>query len=153
MYWYADRLRAVQLYIKLGKRMAPTLRQLGYPTKNALKAWHREYERHRDLPAGYVRSRPWYSDAQRQVAVEHYLSHGRCLTYTRKALGYPCRATLLKWINQHESGGRRRVVGKAVAVPRTEPQKQAAVIDQCSRQESAREVAQEVGVSRQTLYK
>lgn len=153
MYSYADRLRAVQLYIKLGKRMAPTLRQLGYPTKNALKAWYREYERRRDLPAGYIRSRPWYSDEQRQVAVEHYLSHGRCLTYTRKALGYPCRATLATWINQHESGGRRRVVGNAVALPRTEPQKQAAVLDLCSRQGSAHEVAQEVGVSRQTLYK
>jgi len=32
-----------------------TIRQLGYPTKNALRAWYREYERHCDLPAGYVR--------------------------------------------------------------------------------------------------
>ena len=53
MYSYADRMMAVQLYIKLGKRMAQTIRQLGYPTKNALKDWHREYERRLDLPAGY----------------------------------------------------------------------------------------------------
>jgi len=39
MYSYDDRLRAVQLYIKLGKRVGLTIRQLGYPTKNALKAW------------------------------------------------------------------------------------------------------------------
>ena len=55
MYSYEDRLRAVRLYIKLGQRVALTIRQLGYPTKNALKSWHREYELHRDLPAGYTR--------------------------------------------------------------------------------------------------
>ncbi len=43
MYSYEDRIRAVELYIKLGKRVQPTIRQLGYPTKNALKGWYREY--------------------------------------------------------------------------------------------------------------
>ena len=41
MYSYDDRLRAVRLYIKLGKRVGVTIQQLGYPTKNALKSWHR----------------------------------------------------------------------------------------------------------------
>lgn len=31
MYSYEDRIRAVELYIKLGKRVRPTIRQLGYP--------------------------------------------------------------------------------------------------------------------------
>jgi putative transposase len=43
MYSSEDRIRAVELYIKLGKGVAATIRQLGYPTKNALKGWHREY--------------------------------------------------------------------------------------------------------------
>jgi transposase-like protein len=43
MYSSEDRIRAVELYIKLGKRVAATIRQLGYPTKNALKGWHWEY--------------------------------------------------------------------------------------------------------------
>ena len=34
MFSYEDRLRAVQLYIKLDKRIGLTIRQLGYPTKN-----------------------------------------------------------------------------------------------------------------------
>ncbi len=38
MYSYADRLRAVELYIRLGERLNATIRQLGYPTKNALRA-------------------------------------------------------------------------------------------------------------------
>jgi putative transposase len=39
MYSYEKRLRAVRLYIKLGRRVGLTIRQLGYPTKNALKRW------------------------------------------------------------------------------------------------------------------
>ena len=35
MYSYADRLRVVELHIKLGKRVKATVRQLGYPTKPA----------------------------------------------------------------------------------------------------------------------
>lgn len=31
MYSHTDRIRAVELYIKLGKRVKATVRQLGYP--------------------------------------------------------------------------------------------------------------------------
>ena len=41
MYSYEDRMRAVELYIKLGKRLGATIRELGYPTKNALKGCKR----------------------------------------------------------------------------------------------------------------
>jgi putative transposase len=41
MYLYQDRMQAVKLYIKLGKRTGSTVLQLGYPTKNALNIWHR----------------------------------------------------------------------------------------------------------------
>uniref|UniRef100_UPI0005687A01 transposase n=1 Tax=Rhizobium sp. PDO1-076 TaxID=1125979 RepID=UPI0005687A01 len=46
----ADKIRAVELYIKLGKRVRATIRQLGNPTKNALKGWRREYEQRLNLP-------------------------------------------------------------------------------------------------------
>ncbi len=51
---YADRLRAVELYIRLGERLNGTIHQLGYPTKNALRGWYRGYLQHRD-------QRPWPS--------------------------------------------------------------------------------------------
>lgn len=50
-----DLLRAVQLYIKLGKRVGLTIRQLGYPTDNALKGWYREYEQRLNC------ARAWYA--------------------------------------------------------------------------------------------
>ena len=44
MYSYEDRIRAVKRLEKLDKRTGATIRQLGDPTKNALKSWHREFE-------------------------------------------------------------------------------------------------------------
>jgi len=48
MHSHGDGIRAGELYIKLGKRVRPTIRQLGYPPKNALKGWYREYQQRLD---------------------------------------------------------------------------------------------------------
>jgi transposase InsO family protein/transposase-like protein len=153
MYSYEDRIRAVRLYIKLGKRTGATIRQLGYPTKNALKGWHRQFEQGRDLPAAAVRSWQKYSAEQKQAAVEHYLNHDRCMTGTIKALGYPCRDTFAAWLDELHPEARHHVVGKAAGVQRSPELKQAAVIELCTRQTSAGAVAKKLAVSRPTLYK
>lgn len=111
MYSYEDRLHAVQLYIKLGKRVRLTIRQLGYPTKNALKGWYRTYARGEAIPAGYARQ-PRYSQAQRDLAVEHYQTHGRCLEATARALGYPSRPLLSVWVKGKGSAAHALVVGR-----------------------------------------
>ena len=54
MYSYEDRIRAIELYIKLGKRVRPTIRQLSYPAKNALEGWYAEYQQRLDLPLRYA---------------------------------------------------------------------------------------------------
>ena len=69
MYSYADRLRAVELYIRLGKRLNATIRQSDYPTKNAWRGWYREYVQHLDLRPQPVRA-PEYFEAQKQAALE-----------------------------------------------------------------------------------
>ena len=153
MYSYENRIRAVKLHIKLGKRTGATIRQLGYPTKNALKSWHREYEQGRDLPVGYALSKPKYSDEQKKVALEHFLNYGRCLAGTLKALGYPCRDTLAAWSDELYPETKHPVVGKAPSVPRPQALKQAAVIELCTRQTSAQAIAQKLAVSRGVLYK
>src|SRR3982751_372734 len=79
MYSYEDRIRAVELYIKLGKRVRPTIRQLGYPTKNALKGWYREYAQRLDLPAGYAGRPPKYSQAQKEASAGTTRSGSRSL--------------------------------------------------------------------------
>jgi transposase-like protein len=153
MYSYEDRMRAVRLYLKLGRRIGATIRQLGYPTKNSLKSWHREYERCHDLPAGYVRSRPRYSTEQKKAAVDHYLSHDRCAAATLRALGYPNRASLAAWIEELRPEIGKRIVGRvAGSVPKSQEVRQAAVIELCTGEGSARLIAQKAGVSRPTLY-
>jgi transposase-like protein len=127
MYSYEDRTRAVELYIKLGKRVGATLRQLGYPTKNALKGWYREYERQRDLPVGYAGRRPKYSQAQRDAAVEHYRTHDRCISATIRA-GYPGRGTLTAWFREAFPEARKAMVGRAGRPTYPEALKEAGVI-------------------------
>lgn len=149
MYSYEDRLRAVQLYVKLGKRIGLTIRQLGYPTKNALKTWYREYEQSHELRAGYTRPAK-FSQAEKERAVEHCLEHGRSIAATIKALGYPCRSLLSAWL-QELHPQRPRVVGRSQEL--APEAKQSAVIAFCTRPASAQAVADEVGVSRGSLYK
>ncbi len=152
MYSYEERIRAVKLYIKLGKRTGPTIRQLGYPTKNSLKGWYRQYERDRDLQAVYTRSRVKYTAEQIQVAVQHYLDHDRCIASTLRALGYPCRELLTAWIDEFHPEVRRRIVGRAPNVQHPPEIKNAAVVELCTRTTNAQTIARSVGVCRPTLY-
>jgi transposase InsO family protein/transposase-like protein len=152
MYSYEARIRAVKLYIKLGKRTGPTIRQLGYPTKNALKSWYREYETARDLRVVYARTSQKYSDAQKLAAVQHYLEHDRCIASTIKALGYPCRDYLRVWIGELHPELRQHMVGRGPNVQHRLEQKTAAVIELCTRTTSAQEIAKKVAVCRPTLY-
>lgn len=65
------------------------LTRLGYPTKNALKGWYLECQQRHDLPAGYARREPKFSQAQKAAAIEHYLTNDRCIAATIRSLGYP----------------------------------------------------------------
>jgi transposase-like protein len=152
MYSYEERLRAVKLYLTLGKRCKVTIQQLGYPTKNTLKAWHEEFERRGELKAVYARSKPKYSDEQRNVAVEHWANHGRCITFTLKALGYPCRQKLTAWVRERYPEARKYVTGKAGRPTASLSSKRAAVYELCTRTGSAQEVAGKLDVDRVTLY-
>jgi len=152
MYSYEDRIRAVELFIKLGKRGRATIRQLGYPTKNALKGWYREYEQGLDLPVGYAGRGPKYSQAQKEAAVKHYLTHDRCIAATVRALGYPGRGMLTAWVRETLPEAEKPIVGRTGRPRYPDALKQAGVIGLCSRQESAQAVAEKLGVCRPTLY-
>ena len=152
MYSYEDRIRAVELFIKLGMRVKPTIRQLGYPTKNSLKGWYREYQQRQDLPKGYAGREPKFSQAQKAAALEHYLAHDRCIAATMRALGYPSRGTLTKWIREAIPEAKQAIVGRVGQRRYPESLKQTGVVELCTRQESAQAVADRLGVCRPTLY-
>lgn len=152
MYSYADRKRAVELYLKLGKRIKATLRQLGYSTKNALKAWCREYEQQLDLPVRCAARAPKYSEAEKRAAVEHYRTHDRCIASTMRALGYPGRGTLTAWVREALPCAGTSMVGRSWRPAYRDALKQAGVIGLCSGEESAQAVADRLGVCRPSLY-
>ena len=152
MYSYEDRIRAVELFIKLGMRVKPTIRQLGYPTKNSLKGWYREYQQRQDLPKGYAGREPKFSQAQKAAALEHYLAHDRCIAATMRALGYPGRGTLTKWIREAIPEAKQAIVGRVGQRRYPESLKKTGVVELCTRQESAQAVADRLGVCRPTLY-
>ena len=60
MYSYDERLKAVELYLKFGKRIGRTIRHLGYPTKHSLKKWHQEFTMRGKLELTCARSKQKY---------------------------------------------------------------------------------------------
>lgn len=153
MYSYKDRLRAVMLYLKLGRRINATLRQLGYCNKNSLKAWCAEFEQNRDLRRGYQRVKRRYTDEQKHRAVDHYVEQGYSLIHTIRCLGYPSRETLRAWIGELRPEFGKTIAGSTLPnIPRSRAEKQQAVIALNTRVGSAREVSGAAGVTRETLY-
>ena len=125
---------------------------MGYPTKNSLKGWYREYQQRQDLPKGYAGREPKFSQPQKAAALEHYLTHDRCIAGTMRALSYPGRGTLTNWIREAFPEARMAVVGSVGQRRYPESLKQAGVMELCTRQESAQAVADRLGVCRPTLY-
>ncbi len=144
MYSHEDRMRAVQLYIRLGQRVGLTIRQLGYPTKNSLKSWHREYVQRLALHVGHAR-RPKYSQEQKERAIKHYRDSGRCLSMTIKELGYPSRTLLSAWVREQHPEAYPSVVSRSQKM--SAAMKRSAVTALCMREASAQSVAQDLGVS------
>ena len=151
MYSYGAKMKAVRLYIRFGRASAAAIRELGYPSRTMLRAWYYEFVESGDLRQGFHRVSK-YSNQQKQIAVEHFLSHGRCVSKSIAALGYPHREVLKKWIDELHPGIRKVSLRRGSTVSFSEKQKSRAVIDLCSREGSAAAVAEEVGVSRPSLY-
>ena len=151
MYSYEDRIKAVKLYIKYDLSVADTIRELGYPTRNALIKWYKEYKEKGDLHTDYERE-PEFSREQMQKAVNYYLEHGRCIRRTVRILGYPSTTTLMQWIDKLAPGQRKVRITHGDMIQFSEEKKKDAVISLCTRDTSAAVVAEEYGVSRACLY-
>jgi len=83
------------------------------------------------------------------------LEHGRNLRRSIQVLGYPNRETLRQWLEEAVPDRRglrgRRLLQSKVEL--TSEQKEEAVMDLCSRDGPAKEVAEKYGVTRTALYK
>ena len=149
MYSRENFQKAIELYLKYDKSVASVIRELGYPSYKTLPRWYKRYLKEQET--GIVRHtrRSKYSMEQKKAAVEHYFEHGRCLSRTMRALGYPSRVQLGLWLNELAPGTRKSRVG---GVRYTREQKESAVIALCTREGSALEIARDFGITRAALY-
>ena len=99
MYSYEDRMRAVRLFIECDHSEAATVRKLGCPARRTLREWYREFAESGDLHPTYPK-RAKFSEEQKRAAVDYYLLHGRNISGTIRALGYPSPETLRGWIDE-----------------------------------------------------
>ena len=152
MYSYEDRIKAVKLYIKYDLSAADTIRELGYPSYKMLLRWYKEFQKTGDLHKQLNRESK-YTLKQREIAVKYYLEHGRSISRTVKAVGYPSRETLGEWIDKLAPGERKARIKRSTMVKFTQEQKKDAVIEFCAREESAATVATRLSTSRYSLYK
>lgn len=152
MYAYEERIKAVKLYIKYEQCMVDTIRELGYPSKNALKQWYKEYVQMGTLNEDKDRNQR-YSKDQIKIAVDYYLEHGRSLSRTIRAVGYPTRETLTKWIDELAPNERKVRIKRNGMLQLSQKQKNEAVLEFCLREDTAETVAIKHKVSRCSLYK
>jgi len=152
MYSYKDRIKAVELYIKYDLSAADTVRELGYPSRMMLVQWYKEYQETGGLHERYIKQSA-YTSAQKVTAVNYYLEHGRNISRTVRALGYPVRETLAGWIDELAPGERKVRLKCGPVAQFSEEQKKDAVVELCTREGSAVAVAEKFGTSRCSLYK
>ncbi len=58
------KIRAIELYFKYGKKLAPVVRELGYPSKRNLRRWSRSWEAGGGAKES-IRHKHRYSDEQK----------------------------------------------------------------------------------------
>lgn len=87
-----------------------------------------------------------YTREQRRIAVDHYIAHGRFLSRTVRALGYPSRKLLARWVDELEPGRRR-----ARRAPAQEAVRRRAVVEYASGVGTSRRIGEALGVSAESV--
>ena len=98
MYSYEQRMVAVNLYIQYDHRIAPVIRELGYPNRHVLVKWYKEYQSKGTLQRRLQRKSK-FTEEQKQTALRYYQEHGCRITGTIKKLGYPGKTTFKEWLH------------------------------------------------------
>ena len=150
MYSYEKRKKAVELYVQRKLDGGAACKELGYPSGSTLKRWLREYEKRGSLPEGY---RPRYSQEEQSAAVAYYTEHGRNLSRTCKALGYPSIRILREWVRQRDGQHSPPVKRGRDPVHYTDKRKREIVVSIASGEKTAGEYRRSLGVHSGTVSK
>ena len=154
MYTYEEKKEAVDLFIKYDLSPAAVIHELGYPSKNRLYQWYQEYISTGTLSDKKDRKSK-YSKEQREAAVKYYLEHGKSVSKTIAALGYPKKSALCDWLNEDLPNKQRKWSCKrsGTLVRCSQEQKEKAVKEYCSGEKTPTQIASEYGVNPYTVYR
>ena len=153
MYSTEQRRLAIETFIRFDHSYADTIAELGYPNRHTLNNWWREYRETGEVPVGKMIREPRFSDDQKREAVEHYLGHGKSLSRTMRALGYPKGSdTLRGWIDELAPGQRKYRGPNPKRDPVPVEKKVQVVAELEARTGPAAQIAEKHGVSRTAPY-
>ena len=122
MYSKEERKRAIDLLLKYDLCFSDTIAELGYPDYSSLRQWYADYIKEQET--GIERpDNPYvkYTQKQKETAVDYYNNHGRSISRTIRALGYPSRAPLVKWLsirNDRKKGMSYSEIGRIYNIDR-----------------------------------
>jgi len=155
MYSNEERMKVIKLYIEYGYNARAVIRELGYPSRNRLAAWYKEYCENGTLERLDKQRNSKYSVEQRQKAVEFYLNNGKSVSKTIKALGYPGKTTLCDWLNEDVPDSSRKWSCKTSRslVRCTTEQKEQAVKAYCAGVHTPTELSKIYNVDPFTIYR
>lgn len=151
MYTYEERMQAVQAYIASGLHANETVCALGYPTRQALRNWYKEYQEQGDLHRKFIHH-PKFSEEEKKRGVTLFYENGRNLTRTSNFLGTVSRDTLKKWVLETLPPEKLDCTFRNPVVKCTPEQKREAVIEFMARGGCAEKIANRYGVSYSNLY-
>lgn len=150
MYTHEEKIRAVELYEKSGRKAGIVVKTLGYPAPNILKRWHREYIATGSIHSGKLSK---YTDEQKQNAIDYYRENGRSIARTIKELGYPPYSTMSDWLKEAGSEHHRDCVDGSAVVKYSHEHKIPIVADYMMSGDPAYKVAARHDVSPTSLHK
>lgn len=153
MYSTEQRKLAIETFIRFDHSYADTMAELGYPNRHTLNNWLREYRETGEIPVGKMIREPRFSDDQKREAAEHCLGHGKSLSRTMRALGYPKGSdTLRGWIDEPAPGQRKHRGPNPKRDPVPIEKKVQAIGELEARTGPAAQIAEKHGVSRTAPY-
>ena len=152
MYSREERLKVIELYLKYNKSTSDVINKLGYPDPKSLRKWYKDYlmEKETGIERNLNKCMQKYSYEQKKVAIDHFYEHGCNISRTVSMIGYPSRATLRNWCEQLTPWTRSIYTS---GIQYSKENKIEAVLDLCTRNGSACDVASQHGVNREMLYR
>lgn len=105
MFTEEEKIRAIELYFTYGKKLAPVVRELGYPSKRNLRRWIRSWEAGGGAKES-IRHKPRYTDEQ-NINIPRLIQAGKIILSTK--LLFSCLRRVHREYNNSESYLRERL--------------------------------------------